>query len=278
MRRAGPYQLQAAIAALHDEAATPGRDRLAADRGALRRARRGSPVAGRRAQPRGRAWRWPEGPAAGLALMDRVAAGRMLDDYPYLHAARADLLRRLGRRDEAAPPTAGARADRERGGAGVPRAADRGGGEPSQRALMAAATVARWHHPPFVRGTRSSCLLPCRGSTAQREPSLDNFLNLLVEALFGLVFLGTLVLYLRRRDPLAREVALAFSGLASLFVIAVLQRAVGDVPDRRPRGDGPAPSPSRCSRCASSIGSGPCRAGCCRPPTSPTSRCSCPSC
>jgi RNA polymerase sigma-70 factor (ECF subfamily) len=42
------------------------------------------------------------GPAAGLALIDGLAASGALDDYPYLHSARADLLRRLGRFDEAA--------------------------------------------------------------------------------------------------------------------------------------------------------------------------------
>jgi RNA polymerase sigma-70 factor, ECF subfamily len=38
-----------------------------------------------------------EGPEAGLALLDRLE----LDDYRYYHATRADLLRRLGRDDEA---------------------------------------------------------------------------------------------------------------------------------------------------------------------------------
>jgi RNA polymerase sigma-70 factor (ECF subfamily) len=38
-----------------------------------------------------------EGPAAGLALVDRLD----LADYRYLHSTRAELLRRLGRRDEA---------------------------------------------------------------------------------------------------------------------------------------------------------------------------------
>jgi RNA polymerase sigma-70 factor, ECF subfamily len=41
-------------------------------------------------------------PETGLGLMDRVAATGQLDGYPYLHAARADLLRRLGRLDDAA--------------------------------------------------------------------------------------------------------------------------------------------------------------------------------
>jgi RNA polymerase sigma-70 factor (ECF subfamily) len=38
-----------------------------------------------------------EGPEAGLALLDRLE----LDDYRYYHSTRADLLRRLGRDDEA---------------------------------------------------------------------------------------------------------------------------------------------------------------------------------
>jgi RNA polymerase sigma-70 factor (ECF subfamily) len=40
-----------------------------------------------------------DGAAAGLALMDALAPD--LDAYHLLHAARADLLRRLGRDDEA---------------------------------------------------------------------------------------------------------------------------------------------------------------------------------
>ena len=38
-----------------------------------------------------------EGPAPGLALVDALAASGDLDEYHLLHAARADLLRRLGR-------------------------------------------------------------------------------------------------------------------------------------------------------------------------------------
>ena len=43
-----------------------------------------------------------DGPAAGLELMDALAASGDLDGYHLLHAGRADLLRRLGRRPEAA--------------------------------------------------------------------------------------------------------------------------------------------------------------------------------
>jgi RNA polymerase sigma-70 factor (ECF subfamily) len=38
-----------------------------------------------------------DGPDVGLALVDRLA----LDGYQYFHSTRADLLRRLGRADEA---------------------------------------------------------------------------------------------------------------------------------------------------------------------------------
>ena len=43
-----------------------------------------------------------DGPAVGLAMMDGIAASGELEAYPYLHAGRADLLRRLGRWSEAA--------------------------------------------------------------------------------------------------------------------------------------------------------------------------------
>jgi RNA polymerase sigma-70 factor (ECF subfamily) len=38
-----------------------------------------------------------EGPEAGLALVERLE----LDEYRYLHSTRGELLRRLGREDEA---------------------------------------------------------------------------------------------------------------------------------------------------------------------------------
>ena len=43
-----------------------------------------------------------DGPAAGLALVDALDASGRLDGYHLLPATRADLLRRLGRADEAA--------------------------------------------------------------------------------------------------------------------------------------------------------------------------------
>ena len=43
------------------------------------------------------------GPAAGLELVDQLAAGGELDGYYLMHATRADLLRRLGRTADALP-------------------------------------------------------------------------------------------------------------------------------------------------------------------------------
>jgi RNA polymerase sigma-70 factor (ECF subfamily) len=99
MRRPGPYQMQAAIAALHDEAASPDATdwpQILALYDALARSTRSPVVELNRAV----AVAMVRGPAEGLGLMDRLAV--TLDAYPYLHAARADLLRRLERFDEAA--------------------------------------------------------------------------------------------------------------------------------------------------------------------------------
>ena len=43
-----------------------------------------------------------QGPAAGLALLDRLGSSSDLETYHLFHAARADLLRRLARCSEAA--------------------------------------------------------------------------------------------------------------------------------------------------------------------------------
>jgi RNA polymerase sigma-70 factor (ECF subfamily) len=42
-----------------------------------------------------------DGPASGLAQLDAILARGQLGDYQLAHAARADLLRRLGRTAEA---------------------------------------------------------------------------------------------------------------------------------------------------------------------------------
>ena len=100
MRAPGPYQLQAAIAALHDRAATPNATdwpQIAALYGELER-RTPSPVV---ALNHAVAVAMAEGIEAGLARIEQIAASGMLEDYPYLHAARADLLRRLARFEDA---------------------------------------------------------------------------------------------------------------------------------------------------------------------------------
>ena len=103
MRRGppGPYRLQAGVAALHavapTAAATDWRRILALYDRLMEVA--GSPVV---ALNRAVAVAMVEGPAAGLELMDALAASGDLDGYHLLHAGRADLLRRRGRRPEAA--------------------------------------------------------------------------------------------------------------------------------------------------------------------------------
>jgi RNA polymerase sigma-70 factor, ECF subfamily len=97
LRRAGPYQLQAAIAALHAQAKTADDtdwQQIALLYGELDR-ETGSPVV---ALNRAVAVAMTEGYERGLELMD----GLPLDDYHLFHAARADLLRRLERHEEAA--------------------------------------------------------------------------------------------------------------------------------------------------------------------------------
>jgi RNA polymerase sigma-70 factor, ECF subfamily len=101
--RGGPgrYALQAAIAALHCQAARPDETdwpQIARLYEFLERVQPTPVVSLNRAV----ADAMTEGPRAGLARIDGLAASGALDDYHLLHAARADLLRRLGARDEAA--------------------------------------------------------------------------------------------------------------------------------------------------------------------------------
>ncbi|MEU7802970.1 sigma-70 family RNA polymerase sigma factor [Micromonospora arborensis] len=97
----GPYGVQAAIAALHDEAA----DVTSTDWPqvvALYDVLLGmvpSPVV---ALNRAAAVAMRDGPDAGLALLDELADEPRLRGYHLYPATRADLLRRLGRYDEAA--------------------------------------------------------------------------------------------------------------------------------------------------------------------------------
>jgi RNA polymerase sigma-70 factor (ECF subfamily) len=99
-RRVGPYQLQAAIAAVHAEAPSSDHtdwseivglyDVLARiDPSPVIELNRAAAIAMR------------DGPEHGLALIDMILARGDLADYPLTHAARADLLRRLGRNADA---------------------------------------------------------------------------------------------------------------------------------------------------------------------------------
>jgi RNA polymerase sigma-70 factor (ECF subfamily) len=97
----GRYALQAAIAALHDEApdaASTDWPQIVALYDVLKTLD-GSPLV---ELNRAVAVAMRDGPAAGLSLLDQLAADPRLAGYHLLPAARADLLRRLGRYGEAA--------------------------------------------------------------------------------------------------------------------------------------------------------------------------------
>ncbi|MFJ4905750.1 RNA polymerase sigma factor [Streptomyces sp. NPDC093249] len=99
--RVGPYQLQAAIAAVHDEAGSAAATdwpQILALYELLERTGRNPMVTLNRAV----ALAMVEGPAAGLALLDEVAADRRLARHHRLLAARAHLLELLGERGAAA--------------------------------------------------------------------------------------------------------------------------------------------------------------------------------
>src|SRR5690349_2586920 len=100
-RRIGPYTLQAAIAAVHAEAATAADTNwaqivglydvlLRADPSPVVELNRAAAIAMR------------DGPEAGLALIDALLARGELADYRLAHTARADLCRRLARFADAA--------------------------------------------------------------------------------------------------------------------------------------------------------------------------------
>jgi RNA polymerase sigma-70 factor, ECF subfamily len=99
-RRFGPYTLQATIAAVHAEAPTAAATDwaqivalydvlLRADPSPVVELNRAAAVAMR------------DGPEAGLALIDAILARGDLTEYHLIHSARADLYRRLGRREDA---------------------------------------------------------------------------------------------------------------------------------------------------------------------------------
>ncbi len=97
---AGPYALQAAIAACHARAVTAADTdwgRIAAIYEALARVTPSPVVELNRAVAVG----FAHGPAAALAIVDALAAAGSLARYHLLPSVRGDLLAKLGRRDEA---------------------------------------------------------------------------------------------------------------------------------------------------------------------------------
>ena len=95
LRRPGPYVIQAAIAALHSQAATweaTDWPQIAGLYAELARLDPSPVVTINRAVAVG----FAEGAAAGLAILDELAADPRLERYQPLHAARAELLRRAG--------------------------------------------------------------------------------------------------------------------------------------------------------------------------------------
>ena len=100
MRRLGRYAIQAAIAAVHANAAMASSTDwpqivglydilVRADPSAVVELNRAAAVAMR------------DGPRAGLTIIDAILARGELADYLHAHSARADLCRRLGRMEEA---------------------------------------------------------------------------------------------------------------------------------------------------------------------------------
>jgi RNA polymerase sigma-70 factor (ECF subfamily) len=102
MRQPGPYQVQAAIAALHAETARPEETdwaQIAALYGELVRMTPSPVVELNRVV----AISMADGPLRGLSLLDQPELRQALHEYYLFHAARADLLRRAGRLNEAGP-------------------------------------------------------------------------------------------------------------------------------------------------------------------------------
>jgi RNA polymerase sigma-70 factor (ECF subfamily) len=99
-RRVGPYLLQAAIAAVHAEAPSSAQtdwNEIAGLYDVLLRTDPSPVIELNRAA----AIAMRDGPEHGLALIDAILVRGDLTEYHLAHAARADLLRRLGRKPEA---------------------------------------------------------------------------------------------------------------------------------------------------------------------------------
>jgi len=101
LRRAGPYQVQAAIASMHANAATAEETDWAEIAGLYKKLLEMTPspiIALNYAV----ALALSEGLEKGLREIERLSEISEMESYYLFHAARADILRRLGRKDEAA--------------------------------------------------------------------------------------------------------------------------------------------------------------------------------
>lgn len=99
-RQPGPYQIQAAIAALHAQASSTEQTdwrQIAALYGVLTQMNPSLVIELNRAV----AVAMADGPGAGMAILDDLQHEGSLDGYYLFHAARADLLRRMGWLQEA---------------------------------------------------------------------------------------------------------------------------------------------------------------------------------
>jgi RNA polymerase sigma-70 factor (ECF subfamily) len=100
LRRVGPYTIQAAIAAVHAGAKSPDATdwtQIVALYDLLVQINPSPVVELNRAA----AVAMRDGPQAGLALIDAILTRGELTDYHLAHSARADLYRRLGKKEEA---------------------------------------------------------------------------------------------------------------------------------------------------------------------------------
>ena len=100
MGQVGPYAVQAAIAALHAEARSPDATdwpQIAALYGVLERVAPSPVVTLNRAVAVAEAC----GPEPAMVLLDELGATGVLDQQHLFHSARGELLRRLGRTDDA---------------------------------------------------------------------------------------------------------------------------------------------------------------------------------
>jgi RNA polymerase sigma-70 factor (ECF subfamily) len=96
----GPYQLQAAIAAVHAEAPSAADTDWAQIAALYRELVKINPSAVVTLN-HAAAVAMSEGPERGLELIDALGASGELEKYHLYHAARADLLRRINRREDA---------------------------------------------------------------------------------------------------------------------------------------------------------------------------------